>query len=269
VSRVSALYIYPIKSCGGIAVTSARIESRGLGFDRRYMLVDHNGRFLTQRQLPAMALLRTTIDGDALHVAQPGGEVLHLPLEPSFRNVAQVKVWRSELEATTADEPVNRWFSEYLERPVRLVYMAEHQHRRVSSRRATRSGDEVSFADGAPILLIGEGSLAALNARLRTPVSMRRFRPNIVVDASEAFIEDTWRKIGIGGTELEVAWACARCTMTTVNPESGIADANGEPLRTLREFRRDGANVIFGRNVLTRGAGRISVGDALEIIESR
>jgi uncharacterized protein YcbX len=268
VARVSALYVYPIKSCAGISVERARVESRGLEFDRRFMVIDGNGRFLTQRQLPKMVLLRTAISGDALSVARPDGERLELPLQPTWPETVRVKVWRSELDACVAAADVNDWFSDYLDRPARLVYMAQHQHRRVSRQRATQPGDEVSFADGAPILLISEGSLAALNAKLAEPVSMQHFRPNVVVDAPEAFVEDRWKHIRISGTDLEVAWRCARCTMTTVDPDAGSMHADAEPLRTLREFRREGPNVMFGQNVLTRGAGRLEVGAKLEVIET-
>ena len=184
--RVSALYVYPVKSCGAIALDSAHVEPRGLQFDRRFMLIDGNGRFLTQRQLPAMALLKTSIESDELRVTRPDGASLHLPLQPQFEQTAPVKIWRSELEASLADESSNAWFSEFLGRHARLVYMSEHQHRGVASGQATQSDDEVSFADGAPILLISEGSLAELNSRLVEPVSMQRFRPNIVVDAAAA-----------------------------------------------------------------------------------
>lgn len=263
--QVSALYVYPIKSCSGISVSSARVEARGLEFDRRYMLVDDNGRFLTQRQIPRMALLQTSIGGSELLVSRPDGSVLTLPLRPSFRDSARVRVWRSELDADVAGADVNAWFSEYLDRPTRLVYMADHQHRRVAAQRATRPDDEVSFADGAPVLLISEGSLADLNERLGAPVSMLRFRPNIVVNASAAFIEDTWRRIRISDTEFEVAWPCSRCTIPTVDPASGAVDDHGEPLATLRAYRRDGAGVFFGQNLLTRGAGIVNVGDSIEL----
>lgn len=263
--RVSALYIYPIKSCGGIALERAHVERRGLQFDRRYMLVDANGRFLTQRQTPRLALFATAIEGARLRVTGPDGASLLLPLQPAFASSIPVKVWRSRLEAQLADADVNAWFSERLERVVQLVYMADHQHRAVSSRRATASDDEVSFADGAPILLTSEGSLADLNARLSRPVSMLRFRPNIVVDAREPFCEDTWNRIRIAGTQLEVAWACARCTMTTVDPRTGRCDDDGEPLATLRAYRRDGPGIFFGQNLLTRGAGVVSLGDIVEV----
>ena len=267
--RVSALHIYPIKSCGGIAVTDAAVERRGLRYDRRFMLVDANDRFITQRQYPSLALLKTEIIGDELRVSRPDGDSLTLSLQPDFADAAHVKIWRSELDASVAGGTVNDWFTDFLQRPVRLAYMAEHQHRRVARQRATQTSDEVSFADGAPILLISEASLADLNARLDRPVPMLRFRPNIVVDATTAFIEDSWRQIRIGTTDFEVAWSCARCTMTTVDPETGIQDPHREPLRTLREYRRDGAGVMFGQNVLTRGSGQVAVGDQLEIIEER
>lgn len=267
--QVSALYVYPIKSCAGISVAAANVESRGLQYDRRFMLVDKNGRFLTQRQVPQMALLGTAIEAGTLRVTRPGDESIEVPLNPAFDDTARVKIWRSELDASIAPSNVNGWFSEYLDRPVRLIYMADDQHRRVSRERATAADDEVSFADGAPILLIGEASLADLNARLAEPVAMLRFRPNIVVNTSEAFAEDHWRQIKIGTTPLEVAWSCARCTMTTVNPHTGVAEESREPLRTLRTFRLQGNAVMFGQNVLTRGSGQLRVGDHLTVVEKR
>lgn len=247
----------------------AHVHSRGLQYDRRFMLVDANGRFMTQRQFPSLALLKTSVNGNRLNVSRPDAEALTLPLEPEYSASAHVKVWRSELEAAVADTAANEWFTDFLQRPARLVFMADHQHRSVARQYATRADDEVSFADGAPILLIGEGSLADLNSRLDTAVSMQRFRPNIVVDSVPAFIEDSWRHIQIGTTRLEVAWNCTRCTMTTVDPETGVPDPQGEPLRTLRGFRREGAGVNFGQNVLTRGSGTLSVGDQIEILEER
>lgn len=267
--RVSALYVYPIKSCGGIDVTTARVGTRGLEFDRRFMLVDGNGRFVTQRQLPAMALLKTAIRDGSLIVTRPGAAPLQIALRPDWSNTIAVKVWRSVLDANVADEPVNEWFSEYLGRPLRLVYMADRQHRRVARNRATRADDEVSFADGAPILLIGEGSLAGLNARLAQPLSMLRFRPNIVVDSEAPFAEDDWHRIRIDTVELELAWRCARCTLPSVDPDTGAVHPAGEPLRTLREFRRDGPGVVFGQNVLIRAAGQLTVGASVEVIETQ
>mgnify|MGYP001812036616 CR=1 FL=1 len=215
-----------------------------------------------------MALLNTAIHGETLRVSRPDADVLDLPLQPTFGETAGVKVWRSELEAGVAPADANDWFSDCLGRSVRLVYMAEDQHRHVSHDRATQAGDEVSFADGAPVLLIGEGSLSDLNSRLSEPVSMLRFRPNIVVDTSEAFAEDAWRHIQIGATKLEVAWSCSRCTMTTVDPQTGVVDAQREPLRTLRAYRLQGNAVMFGQNLLTRGSGVLRVGDHLSVIEA-
>ena len=266
-ARISALFVYPIKSCAGIAVDAAQVQPRGLEFDRRFMLVDGNGRFLTQRQLPQMALLATSIDGSVLNVTRPDGDALTVPLVPEFDRSIAVKVWRSQLEAQLADDAANDWFSTFLERSVRLVYMHEDQHRLVSRDRATQPGDEVSFADGAPLLLTSGGSLADLNERLSRSVVMQRFRPNIVVDEPAPWVEDGWKRLKIGATELEVGWSCARCTMTTVDPDTGVRDEDGEPLATLRTFRRDGAAVLFGQNLLTRGHGTLRVGDTVEVIE--
>lgn len=265
-ARVAELVIHPIKSCRGVSVPAASVGPRGLDGDRRYMLVDAEGRFLTQREHPRLALVTVALDGAMLRVEAPGLEPLTLPHALDSRRERRVRVWRSELDAAVASDDVNGWFSEYLGIGCGLVYMADG-HRRALSHPSARAADEVSFADGAPLLMISTASLDDLNARLARPVPMRRFRPNLVVTADAPFAEDVWRRIRIDGVELAVAWACKRCVLTTVDPETGTKDDDGEPLRTLKTYRREGGGILFGQNVIPRALGGIAVGDAVDVLE--
>lgn len=263
--RILEINVYPIKSCGRIERAEARVEARGLAGDRRYMLVDEQGVFLTQRRHPRMALIRIAeADAEGFTVEAPGCEPLRLPWRWPGGAPVQVAIWRDRIEATAAAPEAGRWFGDFLGLECRLVYLAEDQHRAVPNA-AARFDDEVGFADAAPLLLITDASLAALNARLAAPVSMRRFRPSIVVSAERPFAEDAWRRLTVGEVELEVAWPCTRCVLTTVDPDTGVADDAGEPLKTLRAFRRSQAGVLFGQNLIPRRFGRIRVGDLAQV----
>lgn len=263
--QVAALYVYPIKSCRGVAVASAQLEARGLAGDRRYMLVDARGRFLTQRQHPRMALIEVGFTPQALRVEAPGMDPFELPRGLRGGAECEVRVWRDTVTARLAPEEVNLWFSEFLGFACGLVYMGAEHHRPVMND-AAEFDDEVSFADGAPVLLISTGSLAALNARLERPVAMTRFRPNIVVDADPAFAEDSWGRIAVGDAELAVAWPCSRCVLTTIDPATGEPDPEREPLATLETFRRAGPRVMFGQNLIPRRCAQIHVGDPVAVL---
>jgi uncharacterized protein YcbX len=262
--HVSEINIYPIKSCRGFSVPQADVEARGLAGDRRYMLVDANGKFLTQREHPHMALIAVHATRGGYRVEAPGQPPLTIPRALATGAESEVRIWRDTVPATLAGEDINIWFSQCLGFACGLVYMADNQHRPVTNE-AAEFDDEVSFADGAPILLISTGSLADLNGRLDEPVKMDRFRPNIVVEAATPFVEDSWRSIAIGSAELAVAWQCARCILPTVDPATGIKHARGEPLETLRSYRRVGPKVMFGQNVIPRSRGTIHVGDTVRV----
>ena len=264
---VSQLFIYPIKSCRGVAVPEATVQARGLAMDRRFMLVDANGRFLTQRQHSRMALIDLTITDDGFRVNAPGRDALDLPASLPEKNASgtstcQVKIWRQSVAATLADEDTNIWFSSYLGFACGLVYMGDDRHRPVENA-AANFDDEVSFADGAPVLIVSEASLEDLNEKLVKPIEIQRFRPNILVNADPAFAEDEWSNIEIGEAHFDVAWPCSRCIMTTVDPSTGTRDSDGEPMRTLLSYRRRGRSVYFGQNLLPRSFGKIAVGDVL------
>ena len=263
--RVTDISIYPIKSCRGISLPNAVVEQRGLACDRRFMLVDAKGRFVTQREQPRMASISVRQTGDGYLVEVPGQDALTLPRELESARDCQVRVQRDALDAHLAGPEINRWFTRFMGMDCGLAYMAEHHHRAVRHRSA-HFDDEVSFADGAPLLLISEASLADLNARLAEAVSIRRFRPNLVVTADNAYDEDGWGRIRVGEAEFDVAWQCSRCILTTVDPDTGVRDERGEPLETLKTYRRVNGPVMFGQNLIPRKLGEIRVGNEVEIL---
>ena len=263
--RVAEIRIYPIKSCGGISVASATLEARGFAGDRRYMLVDGRGRFLTQREHPQMARVRVNAAADGWAVDTEGQPTLELPRGLGGGEERSVSVWRDDLQLTEATPGVNRWFSTALGMPCRLVNMSERHLRRLRPGRG-RESDEVSLADGAPVLLTATASLEELNSRLPRPVGMANFRPNLVAATTAAFEEDEWRRIRVGVAEFDVAWACTRCALTTIDPETARKDPDGEPIRTLKTFRRGPHGVMFGQNLIPRRLGTVSVGDSVDIL---
>jgi len=271
--KLSEINIYPIKSLGGISLAEARIEERGLRFDRRRMLVDAQGNFLTQREFPKMATLKVSLAAEGLQI-KDGNETLFVPFAPTSSEKIKVKVWSSRCNALLYDETINEWFSAALKTNCRLAFMPDESRRLVNPFYAVRKfQDAVSFADGYPFLLIGEGSLADLNARLDEAIPMNRFRPNFVVKNTEVFAEDDWKKVRIGETVFHVVKPCARCSITTIDQERGVSDGK-EPLRTLAQYRlvkRAGKQkILFGQNLIAENFGaNIKVGDRLEILETR
>jgi hypothetical protein len=267
--HLSEINIYPIKSLKGISLNEAKIEARGLSFDRRWMLVDEDNKFLTQREFPKMATLTTEVSDDHLKVVN-GNATLEIPHETGSEVTANVTIWKSSgLKAEVYDSSVNRWFSERLGTACKLVRMPDATKRVVSPNYAIRKyEDTVSFADGYPFMLIGEGSLGDLNSRLEAPVPMNRFRPNFVVSGSDAFAEDGWKKIRIGETVFHVVKPSERCVITTIDQTKG--EKGKEPLKTLNAYRNFNGKVLFGQNLIAESAGGvIKVGDEIEILGSR
>jgi uncharacterized protein YcbX len=248
---LSGIHIYPIKSCRGISVHEWEADAFGLHFDRRWMLVTPRGQFLTQRELPALALVQVSISEPHLRVSAPGARELVLPLAPQGGRPVATAVWGHPLRVVAPDHKADEWFSNYLGHEVVLVHIPATVVREVDRTYAPRGG-RTGFADGFPFLLTGEASLAALNARLEIPLPMNRFRPNLVVAGSAPFAEDEWRRIT----------PCARCVVTTTNQDTGCREGD-EPLRTLAAFRRQDNKVMFGQNVVHYGTGKLRVGDAV------
>lgn len=254
---VSALYVYPIKACRGVRVDDWPVVERGFEADRRWMIVDQAGTFVTQRELPRLALVTTALENDLIRVAAPGLSPLDLPRRYEGAESRAVRVW-SDQSRGTVHALGSAWFSEYLGAPHQLVYMPDRERRAVNPARA-RAGDIVSFADGYPFLLISEASLADLNARLAEPITMERFRPNIVVSGTEPFAEDEFAAVRLGELSFRGVKRCDRCPVTTVDLATG--KPGKEPLRTLAKFRRWDGKVWFGMNMIHDGPGRLRVGD--------
>ena len=288
--KISEVNIYPIKSLRGNAVTEALVEKRGLRHDRRWIITDREGMFLTQREFPRMTLIGVDVGEEQVVLRAPGMAELTIPHQPAEGPRRPVTVWNSTVEAAEYPNDVNQWLSEAIGGECVLFGMPVAAERHVNPL-FDRGDDLVSFADGYPLLLIGEGSLAELNRRIAanggngsvSPLEMRRFRPNLVVAGSEPFEEDTWARIRVGEAIFRVVRPCARCAITTVDPDRGEFDGK-EPLKTLATFRMakdvfpdkleelalQPNYVLFGENLIPENPGvTIRTGDVVEVLEYR
>jgi len=265
-TTVAALHVYPVKGLKGVDVREARATARGLEYDRRFMIVDESGMFRTQRENPKMATVWTDlVDGELVLSAPDVGEV-SVPLIPTGPATKRVTVWRSTVDAAPVSEDADRFLSDYLGMPCRLMYMPDTT-RRLSNPDYAGSDKLVSFADGYAYLLIGEASLADLNKRMATrggrPLPMNRFGPSIVLAGSDAYAEDTWKEARVGSARLGAAKPCGRCQVTTTDQSTGEV-MGPEPLATLSTYRESSEfGVMFGMNYVTLESGIIRVGDAV------
>lgn len=257
--RLSGLNIYPIKSARGIALDECDVDQFGLRYDRRWMVVDHNGQFLTQRNHPRLALVVPNIRDGVLQIDAPGMPALELPVKPATSVLTRVTVWRQTCDATWVGETAAGWFSDFLGSACSLVYMDDEVVRPTNP--AFAPGFRVSFADGYPFLLISEASLDDLNRRLAEPLPMNRFRPNLVVAGGQPYQEDGWTRIRIGEIALRVVKPCERCVITTTDQTT--AERGKEPLRALATYRKRDGEVMFGQNAVHQNTGHLRVGDSV------
>jgi uncharacterized protein YcbX len=261
--RLAGLYRYPIKSLAGQAQQLMPVGPRGPELDRHWMLVDAQGRFLTQRQLPRMALIATQfVDGGELRLQAPG--MPDFVVGASGGDRLDVHVWRDSLTAVRVGDVADQWLSDFLGVHCHLVELPDDVRRPVDPVYAT-SDDQVGLADGFPFLLISQASLDDLNDRLQTPLSMLRFRPNLVVTGCGPHAEDDWRRIRIDAMEFRVAKPCSRCIIPTIDPATG--ERGREPMRTLLTYRRRDNKVYFGQNLIHDGVGRLQLGMSVEVLE--
>ena len=260
---LTEINIYPIKSTKGISLQNARVEKRGIENDRRWMVVDEEGVFISQREAPRLALISVAIGTTHLTLSAPGAKNLSIPIKPVGTARLSVRVWDDVVTATFAGEDAASWFSEFLGLPCSVVHMPEETLRPVEPEYA-QGADIVSFADGFPLLLISQPSLDDLNSRLAKPVPMNRFRPNIVVSGCGPYAEDRWNTIRIGQLAFRVVKPCSRCVTTTVDQSTGVSGK--EPLATLSKYRNVNGNVHFGQNVIPESTGVIRAGDQVELI---
>ena len=260
---LSAIHIYPVKSLGGITLREAQCTRRGLQYDRRFLVVDEKGRFLTQRDFPKMATVWVDIEDDKLTLAAPDLDAVEVALQPSAAPTCKVAVWSSIVAAHEVSADANRFLSDYLGTHCKLVYMPDTSERLVNPEMA-KSGEIVSFADGYPFLLIAQESLADLNSRMNKPLAMNRFRPNLVVKGCLPYAEDTWKQIRIGAASFRVVKPCTRCQITTTDQATGEV-LGPEPLQTLAAYRNSPDGVMFGQNLLPLRLGKIAIGDEIHI----
>ncbi len=261
---LSEIWVYPVKSLGGIRLTKALTEEKGLQYDRRWMIIDDENVFITQRVYQKMALIDVALleNGLKIFLRSDPADAVTVPYKPVTALPVTVKVWDDAADALTVSDEADQWLSRQLGLNLRLVMMPESTERKADPRYAQHD-ENVSFADGFPYLVISQASLDDLNSRLAEPITMRRFRPNLVISGTEPFAEDQWKHISIGNLHFEVVKPCARCVLTTINPET--AEKGPEPLKTLASYRRAGHKILFGQNVTARDFGELKEGDPLVV----
>jgi uncharacterized protein YcbX len=259
---LSYIYVYPIKSAGGIALQNAEVGPRGLKFDRRWMVVDKNLEFISQRKFPGLARVRVALRENSLILSAPKFPQLQVPFLLEKISVMNVRIWNDVCMAYSCGKEPAEWFSTLLEMECRLVYMPDVSNRLVD-KRFTSLEKQVSFADSFPFLIISEASLQDLNSRMSFSLPMDRFRPNLVVTGCPPYDEDTWKIIEIGSLRLHVVKPCSRCVITTIDQNTG--EAGKEPLRTLASYRRKGDKVFFGQNAVHENEIKIEVKDRIMI----
>lgn len=260
--QVHSLYVYPVKSLAGIQVSSFEMDDFGPAGDRRWMIVDADRKFVTQRSNPELVRIVTRLES--------GRVVIEIPGEGAFTLEAgteecRVRVWQDWARAVYGGQEASEALSRFCGQAFRFVYMPDETFRRVDAG-LVNEYRRVSFADGFPFLITNLASLEELNSRLDSAVEMRRFRPNIVVEGAGAWEEDNWKTLSIGGSEFSLVKPCSRCVVTTVDPEAGKKSADLQPLRELGTYRRTADGVIFGMNAIHESAGTIQVGSPVTLL---
>lgn len=257
--RLEEIIIYPIKSLGKISLKVSEARIRGLKFDRRMMLTDTKGNFLSQRKVPEMARFNMSIKDDGFLVQHESEEML-IPFNPVSRNSRKVTIWDDRFNAPEAEDQFSRWFSDQLNLECRLILMDEDTQRPVQKKYSV-DNEHVSYADGFPYLIIGTSSLEDLNEKLEIPVPMDRFRPNLVISTDAPFKEDDLDVFRIGEAIFRRVKPCSRCVITTTDQLTGIRSK--EPLKTLSKYRKYGQKIFFGQNLICLKEGLLKTGDIL------
>jgi uncharacterized protein YcbX len=266
--RLSALYRYPLKSGKGETLQQVGLDKLGLDGDRRWMLVDEaSGRFLTQRAVASMSQLSALWNADGgLTLSAPGYSPIDIALPSSNAELRGVTIWRDTLRVPDAGDEAGAWVSEFIGKPTRLVQVPLDRARMTEAGYG-KDDDQVAFADGYPLLLIGQASLEDLSQKVGRSLEMLRFRPNLVIEGSEAYAEDSWKRIRIGDVEFRVVKSCSRCILTTIDPQTGERSNDREPLATLQKYRAEVDGAMFGQNLVNDSNGRLEVGMPVTILE--
>ncbi|MFN3589761.1 MAG: MOSC domain-containing protein [Spirosomataceae bacterium] len=263
---ISKLFIYPIKSLAGVELMESLVTPKGLAHDRRWMLVDTSGEFMTQRTVKEMVFFRVEQAESAWRVVHiPSQSACLVPFIPETSDYFSATVWEDEVRVVRVSTALDAWFSERLGVACSLVYQPEEGTRWIDPDFQITGKEETSLSDGYPILGISEASLADISERIGEEMNVYRFRPNLVFSGIDAYAEDTMgqMQVGVEGVRLQGVKPCARCVLTTVDPVSG--ERGKEPLQTLAAFRQRGRKILFGQNIVVLGNGVIRVGDEVEI----
>ncbi len=262
---LSEIWIYPVKSLAGIRLPRAKVKQKGLLYDRRWMLVDETGRFLTQREHPEMSQFQLAMDKGQLIIwnrFETGNQLMISDPAANQDKLIPVTIWDDKVEATEASPEYSRWFSDRLKMKCKLVFFPETNRRDVDPDFAIKN-EQVSLADAYPFLIIGQSSLDDLNKRLKNPVPMNRFRPNFVFAGGLPYEEDGWKKFTIGRNRFVGVKPCSRCVLTTVDQLTGVKGT--EPLATLASYRKQGNKINFGQNLLAIDHDEIQEGNEIEL----
>lgn len=279
---VSELYVYPIKSCQGIRLKQAEVRPKGFVWDRELMLVTAKGKFITQRQYPHLARVQVKIVGEAITLSVADESISALTFTPTFSGAQiEVEIWQDSIIAIDQGDEIAKWFHTLLQlddnKKCRLVRQSPQHIRRLNRKYGDRVDNSVSFADNYPFAIAATASLDELNQRIAEihqqktqAISISRFRPNIVVQTTEPFIEDNWKLIQIGSVRFTVVKPFSRCIITTIDQTQGEKNQSKEPLNTLSTFRQfSEQGVMFGENMVCQNTGIIKVGDRLQVLEVR
>ncbi len=262
--KISQIFIYPVKSLGGISLQQAEVMDRGFKYDRRWMLIGDDNRFISQREIAVMALLKVTLADDGLKVTYVNTDNhIIIPFEPLKKDLIEVSVWDDTCTAQLVSDEADNWFTEKLGINCRLVYMPDDT-RRHTDPNYTDGSNITSFSDGYPFMLISQASLEELNSRLDEALPINRFRPNMIFTGSVPFEEDILDEFTINYIKFYGVKLCARCIITTI--DQSTASKGKEPLKTLSRYRSKNNKIYFGQNAVHSGIGIISVGDELRIL---
>lgn len=256
------MFIYPVKSLAGIAVNQWQVNEKGLLYDRKWMLIDEQQQFLSQRRVPHMALIKTAITETELILSAPNRANLVLPLNPTDGEVIASHLWDDNCEARSVSAAANEWLSKFLKIKCRLVYQPDDLIRPVDPNYAKET-DQVNFSDGFPFLIVSSASLVSLNKAMNLYLSMRRFRPNLVIAGCGGYEEDSWREISVGEIDFRLPKPCSRCSVPAIHPQT--TQVSKEPLATLSRLRKWENKVYFGQNALHDNCGTLTVGDVVTV----
>lgn len=259
---LSEIFIYPVKSLAGIKVSKWPVCEKGLLYDRKWMLIDSEGKFLSQRRMPRMILINTQIADDQLILSTTKSHSISLPLHPTDGDNCKTTIWNDSCLAKTTSTEVDSWLSNFLGLQCQLVYQPDEFVRPVDPNYA-KVTDKVNFSDGFPFLIVSEASLKSLNQAMGLQLPIQRFRPNLVISNCESYAEDSWREISVNNIHFRLPKPCSRCSVPTIDIETG--QTGKEPLTTLNRLRKWNKKVYFGQNALHDNTGSLSAGSEIQI----